>query len=113
VVGLPIGNGLHHPHQALHEVLQVLPPRKSCSKSDFRKVCKYLLLGLMSLHLFIKFYQNYFCGLGVKAFFEFFIQKIVKCQLFCKKPCQIKSFSLIAMKFISIILRQATQTVTI
>jgi hypothetical protein len=28
---------LQHPRQGLHEVLQVLPPLKSCSKSDFRE----------------------------------------------------------------------------
>jgi hypothetical protein len=37
VVALPIGDGLQHSHQGLHEVLQLLPPLKSCSKSDFRK----------------------------------------------------------------------------
>ncbi len=37
VVALPIGDGLQHPHQALHEVLQVHPPRESCSESDFRE----------------------------------------------------------------------------
>jgi hypothetical protein len=37
VVALPIGNGLQHPHQGLHEVLQVILPLESYSKSDFRE----------------------------------------------------------------------------
>ncbi len=35
VVALPINDGLQPPHQRLNEVQQVLPPLKSCSKSDF------------------------------------------------------------------------------
>jgi hypothetical protein len=34
VVALPIGDGLQPPHQGLHGVHHVLPPLKSCSKSD-------------------------------------------------------------------------------
>jgi hypothetical protein len=37
VIALPTGDGLQHPHQGLHEVLQVLPPIKSWSKSDYRE----------------------------------------------------------------------------
>jgi hypothetical protein len=37
VVALPIGDGLQHPHQGPHEVLQVLPLLKSYSKSDFKE----------------------------------------------------------------------------
>ncbi len=64
-------------------------------KVILEKSLQILILGLTVLHLFTKFYQNYSCSLGVKAFFT---QKIVKCQFFYKKPCQIKCFSLITMK---------------
>jgi hypothetical protein len=37
VVALPIGNGLQHPYQGLHEVLQVILPLETYSKSDFRE----------------------------------------------------------------------------
>jgi hypothetical protein len=101
-VALPIGNDLQHPHQGLLEVLQVFLPLKSCSKYDFtEKFAKYLFFGLTFLHLFAKFDQNDFCGLGNKALLAFlFTPKIVKCQFFYffKKPCQIKHFSLITMK---------------
>jgi hypothetical protein len=100
VVALPIADGLQHPHQGIHEVLQVLPPLKSCSKSDFRgKFVNTYFLGLTFLHLFTKYNKNLFCGLGVKAFFKhFFTQKLSSVNLFCEKPCQIKSFSLITIK---------------
>jgi hypothetical protein len=69
VDALPIGEGLQHPHQGLLEVLQVLPPLESCLKSDFReKLTNTYLEALLVLHLFTKFYQNCFCGLGGKAF---------------------------------------------
>ncbi len=51
VVALPIGDDLQRPRQGIHEVFQVLPPLKSCSKNDLRKVCKYLFLGFTFLHL--------------------------------------------------------------
>ncbi len=78
-VALPVGDDLQPPHQGLLEVLQVILPLKSCSKCDFReKFAKYLLLGLTFLHLFAKFDQNDFCGLGNKAFLAFlFTPKIV------------------------------------
>ncbi len=59
------------------------------------------------MHLFANFFfQNCFCGLGVKVFFSILYPK--NCQVsicFAKKPCQIKSFSLITKKFVSNILR--------
>jgi hypothetical protein len=80
VVSLLIGDGLQHPHQGLHEVLQVFPPLKSCSKSDFReKFANTYFIGLTFLHLFTKFLSNIYCSLGVKALKHFlaFTQKIV------------------------------------
>jgi hypothetical protein len=69
------------------------------------KSLQILFLGLTFVHLFTKFYQNCCCGLGVKAFFSISLPEKLPCQLFCKKPCQIKSFSLITRKLVSIILR--------
>jgi hypothetical protein len=51
------------------------------------------------LHLFTKFCQNCFCGLGVKELFSIFYP--TNCHVtvfFLQNPCQIKSFSLITMK---------------
>jgi hypothetical protein len=83
VVALPISDGLQHPHQGLHEVLQVLPLLKSCSKSDFGE--KFALL-IFRTYIFTSFHQvlsNCFCGLGVKAF---------ECQLFVQITLQNKKF---------------------
>jgi hypothetical protein len=84
-VALPVGDDLQHPHQGLLEVLQVLLPLKSCSKCDFREKFakyRYLFLGLTFVHLFAKFDQNDFCGLGIKAFLAFFYPKNCQVSIF-------------------------------
>ncbi len=69
VAVLANGDDLQPPYQGFHEVHQVLPPLKSCSKSDFKDNFENdYFLGLTILHLFTKFYQNCFSGLKVKAF---------------------------------------------
>jgi hypothetical protein len=68
VLALPSGDGLQPPRQGLHEVDQVLPPLKSCSKRDFAdKFAAFL--GLTILHLFTKSYQNCFGGCRVSICF--------------------------------------------
>jgi hypothetical protein len=54
VAALPIGDGQQHPHQGLHEVLQVLLPLKSCTKSDFRE--KFAKL-IFKPYIFASFHQ--------------------------------------------------------
>jgi hypothetical protein len=82
VVALPIGDDLQPPHQEPHEVHEVVPPLKSCSKSDFINKLANILLGLTILHLFTRFYQQCCNGVGVKAFF---FAKKLSCHFFHKK----------------------------
>jgi hypothetical protein len=54
VFALPIGDGLQHSHQGLHEVLQLLPPLKSCSKVILEKSLQIIIFRP---YIFASFHQ--------------------------------------------------------
>jgi hypothetical protein len=84
LVANPISDGLQPPHQGLHEVYQVLPPLKSCTKGDF--VDKFAVL-IPRPYNFASFHQVFIknCyGLGV-----FLPKKLSNADFFAerRKPC--------------------------
>ncbi len=100
LVALFIGDGLQHPHQGLYEVLQVLLPLISCSKSDFRE--KFANMDFQALHFCIfspSFIKIVYVVQELKHLFSlFYPKKLSSVILLSTKPCQIKSFGLITIK---------------
>jgi hypothetical protein len=84
-VALPIGDGLQHPHQGLHEVLMYFLLQNLVQKVTLEKSLQILIFRPYILHLFTKYYQNCFRGLGVKAILAVFYPKNCQVSIFFAK----------------------------
>jgi hypothetical protein len=68
VVAIPIDDGLQSSQQGLHEIPQVIPSLKSCSKHDIADKFAAIYFRPYNFSSFRQVFQNCFSGLGVKLF---------------------------------------------